>query len=197
MAKKTHIIHPPIEVDKFKKLKIKKGDYFIYISRYHPMKRQDILIKAWSEFTKKHPKYKLILMGNIENKKYFKYIKKLAFKTKNIEIRTNVQNKELLKLLAGCLAGIFIPFIEDFGIVPFEILATGKPFIAVNKGGYVDLIKEIPQVTLINEKYNEKEMIKETGRGLERFLKSKVKSKKIIIEKISSQNFIRKLNKIL
>lgn len=196
-GKKTHIIHPPIDVEKFKKLKVKKGNYFLYISRFHPMKRQDILIKAWSEFTKKYPEYRLILAGNIENKKYFKYMKKLAHHTKNIEIKTNVQDKESLKLFAGCLAGIFIPFIEDFGIVPFEILATGKPLIAVNRGGYVDLIKKIPQVTLINEKYNEKEMVKETLRGLEMFLKSKIKPKKIIIEDISSQNFIKKLNKIL
>jgi len=195
-GKKTHIIHPPIEVDKFKKLKIKKGDYFLYVSRFHPTKRQDVLIRAWSEFTKKHPEYRLILGGNIENRKYFDHIKNLARKTKNIEIRTNVQDDERLKLFAGCLAGIFIPFIEDFGIVPFEILATGKPLITVNKGGYTDLIKEIPQVTLINEKYNEKEMIKETMEGLERFLRSKVKPKKIIIKGISSQNFIRRLNKV-
>ena len=195
-GKKTHIIHPPIDVDKFKKLKVEKGNYFLYISRFHPTKRQDVLIKAWYGFTKEYTEYKLILGGNIENEKYFNHIKNLARKTKNIEIRTNVQDEERLKLFAGCLAGIFIPFIEDFGIVPFEILATGKPLIAVNKGGYVDLIKKIPQVTLINEKYNGEKMVRETREGLEKFLKSKIKPKKIIINEISSQNFIRRLNKV-
>ncbi len=195
--KKTHIIYPPIDVEKFSKLKTKKENYFLYASRIHPRKRQDLLIKSWTKFVEKHPDYKLIISGNIENKKYFKKLKKLANKTKNVELKYDVEEKEYLKLISNCSAGIFIPFMEDFGIVPFEILAAGKPLIAVNKGGYVNLIKKIPQVILIDEKDNEKEMIKEINKGLENFLKSRKIPKKIIIKDTDSKNFIKKLEKII
>ena len=195
--KKSGIVYVPVDLNKFKKLKQKKGNYFLYVSRFSLDKRQEVLIKAWSKFVKKHPEYKLILAGGIENKKYFEKIKSLAKKERNIQIKTNVTNKELLKLYQNCLAGVFIPFMEDFGIVPFEILATGKPLIAINKGGFVNLIKDIPQISWISEKYDSKLMINEINNSFKKFLKSKVNSKKIIIKKLSSTNFKKQLNSII
>ncbi len=195
--KKTYIVYPPVDVEKFSKLKTKKGNYFLYVSRFNPIKRQDILIRAWDKFIKENLDYKLILAGGIEDKKYFNHLCKMAKKTKNVEIKTNLNDSEISDLYKNCLAFIFIPFMEDFGIIPFEILATGKPLIAVDGGGYVNLIKKIPQVILINEKNNEKEMIEGINKGLEEFLKSKIKLKKIIIKKIDSKNFINKFEKII
>jgi len=194
--KKFKVIYPPVDVKGFGNLKTKKGDYFLYVSRLNPPKRQDLLIKAWSEFVKENPKYKLILMGNIENKKYFEKLKKLSKKTKNVFIKTNVKDEEFMRIYKDCLAGIYIPFMEDFGIVPFEFLAMGKPLIATNKGGYFNLIKKYPNFYEIKEKSSEDEMINEIQKSLNNFLKDKKKKKKSTILTVSTQKFINSFEEL-
>jgi glycosyltransferase involved in cell wall biosynthesis len=194
--KKTSVIYPPIKSKEFEKLKCKKGGYFLYPSRFSFDKRQDVFLRAWKEFEKNNPNEKLILTGTIENKKYFEKIKKIYGKCKNVEIKTNVKFKELLTLYKNSKALIYIPFLEDFGIIPFEALALGKPLIAVDKGGYVKLVKDFSQVVLIKEKYSKEDMKKEIIKTLEKFNKSKIKSKKIVIKKITSDRFIKNIGHI-
>ncbi len=195
--KSVEIIYPPIDIEKFSKLKTKKGDYFLYLSRINNPKRQDLLLKAWKEFVRKNPKEKLVLAGNIENKKFFEKVQKLAEETKNVEIRTNLNEKEFLELYKNCKAVIFIPYKEDFGIVAFEALALGKHLIAIDEGGFVKLIENIPQYHKIKEKESEKEAIKEINKTLDKFLKSKIKPRKIKNIGNSTHKFKKKIKKVL
>ena len=195
--KKTAIIYPPIDVGKLNKLKIKKGNYLLYLSRINNPKRQDLLLKAWAEFIKKHPKEKLILAGNIENKKFFEKVQKLAKKTKNVEIKINPNEKEVLELYKNCKAVVFVPYNEDFGMIPFEALALGKHLIAVNKGGFAKLIEKVPHYHQIKEKENEREMIKEINNAFEKFLKSKIKAKKIKNLGNNIHKFKKEIEKVL
>ena len=195
--KKTAIIYPPIDVKKLNKLKIKKGNYLLYLSRINNPKRQDLLLKAWAEFIKKHPKEKLILAGNIENKKFFEKVQKLAKETKNVEIKINPNEKEVLELYKNCKAVIFVPYNEDFGMIPFEALALGKHLIAVNKGGFAKLIEKVPHYHQIKEKENEREMIKEINNAFEKFLKSKIKAKKIKNLGNNIHKFKKEIEKVL
>lgn len=194
--KEAKVIYPPVEINKFTKLPSTKGSFFLYVSRFNPPKRQDLLIKAWIEFSKEYPNEKLILSGGLENKKYFKYIKKLSKDVKNIEIKEGLNNEEILKLYEKSKAVIFVPFLEDFGIVPFEALAAGKSIIAVNKGGYVDLIKNIPQYYPIKETEDEDTFVKNIINSLELFMKSKIKPRKMNIDKVSPQIFKKNIKEV-
>jgi len=196
-GKITKIVYPPSDIRNIKEIKIKKGNYFLYPSRINVPKRQDLLIKSWKVFSKKHPSEKLVIAGSLEDKKYYEKLKTLAEDSGNIEIRTNLSHEEILRLYKECKAVIFIPFIEDYGIVPFEALAFGKPLIGVDKGGYVKLIEKTPQYYKIKEMYYEDKMIKEINRVLEIFLKSKIIPKKIKNIQYNTHNFIKNLNKIL
>ena len=152
-------------------------------------------MKVWRNFVKKYPDKKLVLAGNMENKKYFNKVKKLASEAKNVKIKTNLNDKEITELYANCLAVIFIPFLEDFGIIPFEALALGKPLIAVDKGGYVKLMDGTSQFYKIKEVPSEEEMIKKINKGLEESFKSK---KKIKTEnKIKNRNFVKEMDSII
>jgi glycosyltransferase involved in cell wall biosynthesis len=196
-AKKVKVIYPPVEMEKIKKLKTKNKEYFLYPSRINNPKRQDLLVKSWKEFLKKHPNEKLIIAGSMENKKYYNEIKKLSENMPNIEIKTNINNEDFFKLYSECKAVIFIPFMEDFGIVPFEALAFGKPLIAVDKGGYFKLIEKTPQYCKIKEMCSEKEMVNEINNSLEIFLNSKITPKKITNLSYNTNNFIKNLSKTL
>jgi glycosyltransferase involved in cell wall biosynthesis len=194
--KKTFIVHPPVDVKRFKNIKTKKGDFFLYVSRFNFNKRQDLLIDAWEKFSIKNPKYKLMLVGNIENKKYFKKILRKSEKIRNIEIKTNVSDDELSELYANSLGVFFIPFLEDFGIIPFEVLACGKPLLAVDKGGYVKLIEKSPNYFKIKEKFSNELMIEEINKTLEKFLKEKKIFKKNQMKQVSLDNLVKKLEAI-
>jgi len=194
--KKGRVIYPPVDISHFLKLHLNKGDYFLYVSRFNPPKRQDLLVKAWIKFSKEYPDEKLILSGGLENKKYFEYIKNLAKGVQSIKIEGGLNNKEILKLYEKSKAVVFVPFLEDFGIVPFEALAAGKPIIAMDKGGYVNLIKGIPQYYPIKEVEDENLLIENIVNALKKFIKSNISSKKINIESTSPQNFKKNIKEV-
>jgi len=191
---KTHIIYPPIDFLQFERLKTKIGKHFVYISRLNPPKRQDLLIEAWKKFSKKNKGYKLILIGTPDNKKYYKKLLKLSKENNSIEIKSNVKDKELRDLLRSSKAGIFLGYQEDFGIVPLEILAAGKPLLAIDEGGYVNVIKNHPLFHKIKEKHSRKEMVNEIAKELENFVKKKQKK---TTKQIKTKNFIKEIDKIL
>jgi glycosyltransferase involved in cell wall biosynthesis len=194
--KKARVIYPPVDLNQFSRLNQNKGEYFLYVSRFNAPKRQDLLIKAWIIFSKEYPNEKLILSGGLENKTYFEYLKRLSKNVKSIEIIGGLGNKEILKLYEKSKALIFVPFIEDFGIVPFEGLAAGKPIIAVDRGGYVNLIKNISQYYPVKEDEDEEKLVRNIVDSLKIFMKSKVNSKKIIINSITTENFRKSIKEI-
>jgi glycosyltransferase involved in cell wall biosynthesis len=191
-TQKNYVVNPIVNLKKIKTQKPK--NYFIYPSRLNPPKRQDVLLKAWKEFVNKNPKYSLIITGTIEGKNYYNELIKLKEKIKNVEIKTKVSDEELENLISKSLAGIFLGYQEDFGIVPLEILSAGKPLIAVNEGGYVDLIKNNPLFFKIKEKHSNKDMIEEVEKRLEDFIKTKHKK---AYKEIKTKDFIEEMKQIL
>ena len=195
-TQKTHIIYPPIDFSRFEKLKTKNGKHFVYISRLNPPKRQDLLIEAWKKFSKKNKEYKLFLIGTPDNKKYYKELLRLSKDDNSIEIKPDVNDKELEDFLRSSKAGIFLGYQEDFGIVPLEILAAGKPLLAIDEGGYANLIKDHPLFYKIKERHSKKEMINEIEKSLNNFIKNKKSNKKGTISRVSTQKFINRFEEL-
>jgi glycosyltransferase involved in cell wall biosynthesis len=57
----------------------------------------------------------------------------------NVEFCGQVSEAELRHLYAHCRA-VLLPGEEDFGIVPVESLASGKPVIALGRGGVLESV---------------------------------------------------------
>jgi glycosyltransferase involved in cell wall biosynthesis len=63
---------------------------------------------------------------------HYRYILKSSRKL--IDYRGFVNEEEKIDLLAHCKAVVYNPLNEDFGIIPLEALASGKPVIVNNSG---------------------------------------------------------------
>jgi glycosyltransferase involved in cell wall biosynthesis len=107
--------------------------YYLCVSRLTKPKRIDKIIEV---FNKLHNK-KLIIVGTGPEKER---LIKLAQNNKNIEFSGIINEKTLLDLYSKCISTIYIPILEDFGIVPVESMASGKPCIGANEGGLKETI---------------------------------------------------------
>jgi glycosyltransferase involved in cell wall biosynthesis len=88
------------------------------------------------------PNEKLIIVGSYEKshhfRKYADYIKKI--KPGNVEIKNWVSENDLADLYANCKGLITTSKDEDFGMNAVEAMASGKPVIAPNEGGYKETV---------------------------------------------------------
>lgn len=127
-SKNSDIIFPMVDTSKFFISKQTKG-YFLAVGRLIPYKKFDLIIKVFNETGLP---LKIVGRGIHEEE-----LQKIA--NGNIEFLGNVDQKELSKLYSECEAYIF-PQIEDFGITALESMSSGRPVIALAKGGALDTV---------------------------------------------------------
>lgn len=128
--KDAEVLYPPVRV-KDMKLSTESEDYFLVISTLSKYKKIEIVIKAFNELQKK-----LIVIGDGDMKDYLENISQ-----GNINFLGRIEDNELSEYLKYTKAVIY-PQEEDFGIVPIEAMACGKPVIAYGKGGVLETVKE-------------------------------------------------------
>ena len=185
------IIYPLIETSKFKYKK--SGNYWLSVNRLINHKRVELQLKAFEKL----PDEKLIIVGSYEksshSEKYVQYINKL--KPKNVKIKSFVSNKELIDLYANCKATLTTSLDEDFGRLPVESMASGKPVIAPNEGGYKETITQGKTGILIDDINPEKiiEAIKIISKNPEKYKKECEKQSK----KFDEDNFFKKFDEVL
>src|SRR5208283_339710 len=113
--RKSEVIYPFIEKSRFHKAE-KIGDYYLVVSAFAPYKRIDIAIESCNHL--KLP-LKIIGIGQEEDR-----LKKIAGKT--VEFLGWQSDEVVRQYLSGCKALLFCG-VEDFGIVPLEAMASGRP----------------------------------------------------------------------
>ena len=140
--KDSIVINPTINFKRFSHSSDK--GYYIVISELVPYKRIDLVIKAFNKNNKK-----IMIVGDGPLMEEFKLLSKT-----NIEFTGYVSNDKKIKLLSESKALVF-PGIEDFGIVPLEAMACGKPVIAFNGGGAIEYMVNDKNAKLFNQQTSE------------------------------------------
>ncbi|MBW6441304.1 glycosyltransferase [Patescibacteria group bacterium] len=125
----AEIIYPFVETNKFKNVESEDGDYFLVITRLSAWKKVDIAINACENIQEK-----LKIIGEGPDMTRLKNISKYS-----TDFLGYVSEDEKKEVIRKCKA-VIITQKEDFGIVPLEAMACGKPVIAFGEGGVVETV---------------------------------------------------------
>src|SRR5580700_3146676 len=120
----SDVLHCPVEVQRFT-VGSGAGDYYVVASRLLPYKRIDLAIRAAALAG-----VKLFVAGTGPSEGA---LRKLAHGT-TTTVLGYISDARLNELLGDARAAI-VPGEEDFGLVPLEAAAAGRPTIAFRGGG--------------------------------------------------------------
>jgi len=125
--RESDVVHPPVDVESF--YWKPAADYFLVVSELVPYKRIDQAVRVCSATGRK-----LIVAGDGPE---YRRLRRMA--APNIQFAGRVSDSELRDLYARSRA-LLLPGEEDFGITPVEALASGKPVIALGRGGALETV---------------------------------------------------------
>lgn len=126
------VIHPPVDVAAFAPengLYPEPEDYYLYVGQLTAYKRVDLAVRACTLLGKR-----LVVVGEGEERKRLAHLA-----GPGITFAGRQDKDSLRDLMRKCRALLF-PGEEDFGIVPLEALAAGRPVIAFARGGALETV---------------------------------------------------------
>ncbi len=125
--REARVVYPPVAVESF--YWKPPEDYYLIVSELVAYKRVDYAVRL---FSKNGRRLKVVGDGP-----EYGELRRIA--KGNVEFRGRVSDEELRELYARARAFV-MPGEEDFGLTPVEALASGKPVIALGRGGAVESV---------------------------------------------------------
>ena len=125
-GREADVIHPPVDVARFH-VADRAEDFYLVVSALAPYKRIDLAVEAANRLGRR-----LIVVGSGPEESR---LRSLAGPT--VELLGWRSDKEVAALCARCRALVFTA-VEDYGIVPLEAAAAGRPTIALGRGGVLE-----------------------------------------------------------
>ena len=122
----SEVIYPPVDSHRF--YWSTSQDYYLSTARLEDYKRVQLIVDAFKQM----PDKKLVM---ISGGTLLKSLQKQAEAYSNIKIVGWVTQQQLYRFVSDCIATIYLPMYEDFGMSPIESMAAGKPVIGVDEGG--------------------------------------------------------------
>jgi len=130
----ARVVHPPVDLDRFA-VGEGGGGYFLVVSRLLPYKRIDLAIEACALAGAR-----LVIVGDGPARRA---LERSAAGTRT-EFTGAISDVEVSGLMQRARAVLF-PGEEDYGLVPLEANASGRPVVAFGRGGALETV--VPGVT--------------------------------------------------
>ena len=127
-SREATVIYPPIDLDRFASDE-PLGDSYLIVSRLTPYKRIDLAIEACNLLGRR-----LVVIGDGPDRQR---LQRIAGPT--IEFLGRQPDTVVAQAAGACRALLF-PGEEDFGIVPLEVNAAGRPVVAWKGGGALETV---------------------------------------------------------
>jgi glycosyltransferase involved in cell wall biosynthesis len=127
-ARDADVIYPPVDVARFT-IAAEPDDYYLVVSALVPYKRVDLAVAAATRM-----KRRLLVVGAGPEARRL-----AATAGPTVRFLGWRDDREVAALYARCRAVLF-PSLEDFGIVPLEAMAAGRPVVAYGAGGATETV---------------------------------------------------------
>jgi len=128
--REAEVVYPPVDTERFRP-NGRRGDFYLVVGATERYKRVDLAIETVNRLGRP-----LVVIGEGPEDRR---LRRLAGPTVTF---LGAQPDEVLREhYASCRALIF-PGEEDFGIVPVECMASGRPVIAYERGGALDTVRD-------------------------------------------------------
>jgi glycosyltransferase involved in cell wall biosynthesis len=134
----SDVIYPCVHCEEY--THSPSSGYWLSVQRVDKWKRVDMQVEAFRQLKDE----RLIIVGPISRGHHFNL-------PKNVEMYGAVSRDHLKSFYAHCEGVICTSINEDFGIVPLEAMASGKPVVAVNEGGYRETVVDGITGRLVND----------------------------------------------
>jgi glycosyltransferase involved in cell wall biosynthesis len=131
-GRESDVVYPPVEVERFAVRPEGPDDFYLLVGGFVPYKREDLAIEAFADLGRP-----LWVAGDGPGRAALE-----ARASANVRFLGRVDDAELADLYQRCRALVY-PQDEDFGIVPVEAQASGRPVIAYGRGGATETV--VPQ----------------------------------------------------
>jgi glycosyltransferase involved in cell wall biosynthesis len=125
--RESDVVYPPVDVASC--YWRPAGDYYLVVSELVAYKRIDLAVRAFSQCGRK-----LVVVGDGPE-----YRSLRAAAAPNVEFAGRVPDSQVRELFARARAFV-MPGEEDFGMTPVEALASGKPVVALGRGGVLETV---------------------------------------------------------
>jgi glycosyltransferase involved in cell wall biosynthesis len=131
-GREADVIYPPVDLSAFAP-GAGGGGYYLMVNAFAPYKRVDIAVEAFNRLGRE-----LRIVGNCQDEARLR-----ALARPNVRFLGWIGHEALREAYAGCRAFVFTAE-EDFGITPVEAQASGRPVIALGKGGALETVVPHP-----------------------------------------------------
>lgn len=132
-GRRADVVHPPVDTALFRQCG-EVSERYLWVGQMTRYKRPDIVLDAFNRLG-----LPLLMVGDGEMAATIER-KALA----NVTVRRQLSFEDLRQAYTSCKALIFSAE-EDFGMVPVEAMASGRPVIAYGSGGVLDTV--VPETT--------------------------------------------------
>jgi glycosyltransferase involved in cell wall biosynthesis len=125
----AEVVYPPVSVERFAPRAAPPDDFYLMVGGFVPYKREDLALRAFAALGRP-----LWVAGDGPSRRRLE-----AAAPANVRFLGRCSDAELADLYARCRALVY-PQEEDFGIVPVEAQAAGRPVIAFGRGGATETV---------------------------------------------------------
>lgn len=142
-------VYPPVPVPALSRSWTEREDSFLYVGRFSPEKRLEIVIEILRRVRSRGKDVRLSLVGSVSNTdpRYSRLILEIARREASwVSVHLDIPRRELLEMMSRARYGLHGMKEEHFGMAVAELMAAGCIPFMVNGGGQVEIVGKNPHL---------------------------------------------------